>query len=469
MLSRADFKPYQDHAVQWLKAHPHTALWVPMGMGKTAATLTAFSEMGARFDARRILVVAPLRVARSVWLNETRTWGHLNHLTVSRILGSVDERMAALRVPADVYTINRENVKWLEGLFIRGKKQVRPWPWDMVVLDESQSFRSQASERFKSMRRLRKLIPRLVELTGTPSPNGLANLWSQIFLLDRGERLGLTEDAYRQRWFNPPGYDSYTWTPKPHAEKEVYARLADIVFSLRESDWFDMTPVVPNWVRVQLPAEALRRYKQMERQYITQTYSGRKVTAVNAGVCVGKRMQLANGSVYVNDSGDYEEFHTEKLDALVELLEGIETPVIVAYAFRSDFKRIADRLARDFGKARTVAWLADQATEEAWNRGEIDVLLLYPESAGHGLNLQFAGAEDLIWFGLTYNLEHVQQVFARLGGGHRRGSRPLRVHYIVADGTVDEDILVRVEGKAAAQDALTGAIAETTARQGRDT
>lgn len=468
MLSRSDFKPYQDRLVQWQKDHPASGAWVFMGAGKTVSTLTAYDDLRQSFDARRMLVAAPLRVAQTVWSDEVETWEHLRHLKVVKILGTEKERLRALETPGDVYTINRENVQWLEEQFIYGKKQIRRWPFDTVVLDESQSYKSQSSKRWKSIRRLRRLTERFVELSGTPSPNGLGDVWAQVWLLDRGQRLGMTETAFRERWFNPPGYEDYRWTIKPHAEKEIYERVGDIVLSLREEDYFDLEPVVPTLVKVPLSPAVLDKYRRFERTYVLDTFAGQRVTAVSAGVCVGKKMQLANGAIYLDDTGRYEVFHDGKIAALVELLEGLDEPVIVVYNFQHDLARIRAALGKAFGKTRRVKRLDSQETVREWNRGDVDILLLHPESAGHGLNLQGSGCEHIIWFGLTYNLEHIQQVFARLGGGHRRAGRTLVVSYIVAEGTIDAEVTATTDGKALTQERLIEGVAEVNARVERE-
>jgi len=461
LLSRSNLYPYQNRAVEWLKNHDNCAAWVFMGGGKTAAALTAFADLQATFDARRLLVVAPLRVARSVWSDEAQNWEHLQHLKVMPIIGTEAERRRALSTPADVYTLGRDNVQWLEELFIQGRKQVRRWPFDTVVLDEAQTFKSQSSKRWKSMNRLRRLFPRLVELTGTPSPNGLADVWAQLQLLDRGQRLGQTETAYRDRWFNKPDFGSYKYTIRGGwAEQQIHAALADIVLSLREADYFDLPPIIPNFVKVRLSAVQMTKYRRLERDYLFQTFTGKMVTAVSAGVCGNKLLQLANGAIYTDTAGGYEVFHDEKLKALVEILEGHDGPVIVCYSYKSDLPRMEAALAKAFGPAKTVEKMDTKASEDRWNRGETDVLLLHPASAGHGLNLQHSGSERIVWFGLTYNLEHIQQANARLAGGHRRGDRPLVIDYIVAEGTRDEDLLdVVLDLKAASQDRLLAALA----------
>lgn len=458
MLSRADFRPYQERMVGFIGGHTHCAAWSFMGSGKTISTLTSFDELRRSGDAKKLLVVAPLRVARGVWDVEAREWAHTRHLRVSKILGTPAQRLAALRSNADVYTINRENLCWLEDQFIQNRKQIRPWPFDMVVLDESSSYKSQSSKRFKAMRRLRKLTKRVVELTGTPAPNRLPDLWAQMFLLDRGQRLGATETAYRERWFRAPELGGYKWTAKPHAAKEIYAAVADIVLSLNESDYMSLPEVIPNFVRVQLQPAAMAQYKRFERTFILEA-EGRKVSAVNAGALHVKKWQLANGALYNDDKDAYFVFHDEKLDALVEQIDGSSGPLMVIYNFRHDLERIQQRLAKEYGDNLVVEVLDTQASEDRWNRGEIDVLLLHPESAGHGLNLQKSGCEHIVWFGVTANLEHILQANARLAGGHRRRGG-LVISYIVATGTVDDELVELIKEKGDDQEALRRGVAE---------
>lgn len=456
------FRGYQRRTVEFIENVPACAAWVFMGGGKTVSTLTAFSNLREQFEVNRMLVVAPLRVARDVWDAEAREWEHLQHLRVSKALGTEAQRLAALRVPADVHTINRENLPWLQSLFLeefaRNKwRQTRRWLWDVVVLDESQSYKSQSSQRFKAMKRLRKFAPRLVELTGTPAPNRYPDLWSQAYLLDQGRRLGWSEKAYLDRWFTPPPERGMKWELKPHAKEQIHTALGDIVLSLRESDYFDLPEVLPEIRWVTLPDRALRKYREMERKYITTTYSGRVVSAVSAGVCVGKRMQLANGFLYTTEAGESETFHDEKLEALAEVVDAATGPVMLVYNYKSDLRRIEQMLARQFAD-RVVMRMDTEQSKDLWNAGLIDVLLLHPESAGHGLNLQGAGCELIVWYGLTYNLEHIQQVFARLGGGHRRNGA-LVVMYILACDTVDEEVVHSTADKALDQEQLIEGIA----------
>lgn len=461
MLSRADFRPYQNRMVRFMQDLPYCAAWSFMGSGKTVSTLTAFDDLQKAGEVKKMLVVAPLRVARGVWDAQTKEWDHVRHLRVSKILGTPEQRLAAIKRPADVYTINRENLCWLRDLFIEKKKQIRRWPWDMVVLDESSSYKSQSSQRFKAMRQLRKLCGRIVELTGTPAPNRLPDLWAQLYLLDRGERLGHTETAYRERWFNPPGWGEYRWSIKPGADQAIYAAVADICLSLNEEDYMSLPAVIPNFITVQLSPAAMATYKRFERTFLMEA-GERTVSAVSAGALHNKRWQLANGAIYTDDKGTFFEFHREKLDALVEQIDGSTGPVMVVYSFRHDLARIRDHLSKTYGHHVIVDTLDSQASEDRWNRGETDVLLLHPESAGHGLNLQASGCQHIVWFGATANLEHIDQANARLAGGHRRRGA-LVISYIVAAGTVDDDLVLMVASKAEEQRALRKGVAALNA------
>ena len=455
MLTRENLYGYQRHAATFIREHENCALWVDMGLGKTVSGLTAFSDLLHSFDCRRALVVAPLRVASKVWSDEVQTWSHLQGLHVSRIIGTTPAaRMKGLRAPADIHTINRENLPWLEAQFIQNGKQTVRWPWDIVFLDESQSFKSQSSQRWKSISRLRPLFPRLVELTGTPAPNGYEDLWAQYNLLD-GTRPGSTESAFRDRWFTPPTGQFAKWILRDKGEEEIQAAVADITLSLKAEDYLDLPPVVENFVRVQLSWAALNTYKEMERDLIAQV-KGKTLTAVNMGVLDGKLLQLANGAVYV-DGKNWVEFHQEKVAALEELLEGISGKVLVAYAFQHDLTRIEKALERS---GRKWALLRTDASFAAWAAGEYDVGVLHPASAGHGLNDVYkAGAEDLIHFGLTNNLELYQQVNARLTGGHRRQGRSVKIHHIIAENTRDTEYVALLRKKAVTQDDLTTSLA----------
>jgi SNF2-related domain len=461
VLKRSDLHLYQDRAVAWGKPRRNHAKWIDMGLGKTVIQLTEFAELQDEMQAHKMLVVAPKRVARKVWSDEVATWDHLKHLRVSRIVGSAEECFQALKAPADVYTIGRDRTAWLHAQFIQDNKQVTEWPFDTVVLDEAQSFASQSSQRWKAIAdlRLKTRFARLVELSGTPMPNGYTKLWAQLWLLDRGNRLGASENAMKQRWFTPPVGMFLKWNIKPGAEREIQGRLKDIVLSLREEDYLSLPPVVDNFIRCQLSPAAMSTYKRMEREFITDV-AGKRLTAVNAGVLDGKLLQLANGAVYHEDK-KWVPFHDAKLEALEETLEGIAGKALICYGYNHDKVRIAgvlDKCAKQDGRVWRL--LDSDSDFQDWADGKIDWGLLHPASAGHGLNDVYkAGAEDLIWFGLTSNLEYYQQACARLTGGHRRAGKNIRIHHIVADSTRDDTYVSLIKRKALDQDNLMASLA----------
>ena len=457
MLQRKDLRAYQELFAQFIKDTPSCAGWIGCGLGKTASTLTAFNDLQRDFEVTRMLVIAPKRVARRVWSDEVKEWSHLNHLSVSRIVGDADECFAALRTKADIHTIGRERVPWLKAQFLDDKGRLKyRWPWDMVVIDESQSFKSQSSQRFKALGSLRPFFPRLVELSGTPSPNGYGDLWSQFYLLDKGRRLGSSERSFQERWFTPPVGMFTKWSLSPQGARQIRQAVKDLVLSLREEDYLTLPPVSLNFIRCTLSPAAMRTYKEMEREYVAEV-QGKKLTAVNAGVLDGKLLQLANGACYTGVDREWVEFHSAKTEALDETLEAMPGKALIAYGYQHDLARITkvvERRAKEDG--RTFTLLKSDASFDAWARGEIDWGILHPASAGHGLNSVWkAGAEDLIWFGMTNNLEHYQQACARLTGGHRREGKNIRVHHIIADGTRDGDYVRLLKNKAATQDGLT--------------
>lgn len=470
MLHRSDFRPYQDRGEQFIIDHPNCAIWEDPGLGKTVQTLSAFLRLLESFDARRMLVIAPLRVARKVWKDEIAEWSHLQGLTISCITGTWAEKAEALRVPADIHTINRESIMWLEAQFIQGKKQLKRWPWDMVAGDEFQSFRSQTSQRWKSLNRLRRLFPRLAALTGTPAPGGYHNLWAQYALLTPPgavNPLGSTEQAFLDRWFENPTEQNALARPRlrPGAKEQIQAAIAPITLSMRAKDYIDMPPVRTNKIRVELTEAQMAKYKKFRREYIYELASQRNITAVNAGVLHGKLLQLANGAIYVDDKGNFEEFHTAKLEALEEQLEtlSVRGPVLIGYNFKSDLVRMTPILERYCGKAKSWLQLRSDASFDKWATGEIDFGLVHPASAGHGLNSVYkSGAQDLLWFGLSPDYELYDQLNKRLTGGHRIVGRDVCLHHIIAEGTQDEDTYALLNGKAQDQDDLTDAMARLT-------
>jgi len=458
MLDRTNLYSYQDRIAQFVRDNPFCACWVDMGLGKTVSTETAYLDLLNAFEARRMLVVAPLRVARKVWTDELLKWKHLEGLTVSKIIGTPTERWAAARTPADIHTINRENLPWLMAQFVQHKKQVRPWPWDMVVLDEAQSFRSQGANRWSSARQMRRLCKRMVQLAGTPSPNGYGGLWSQLYLLDHGHRLGSTETAFRDRWFDAErNEENYTrWTLKAGADVAIQRQVADIVISMRAEDYLELPPIVRNVVKVELPAKILEAYKRFERETLLE-FKGQTLRGVNAGAVAGKLLQFANGAVYHDDKGNWTHIHDAKVDTLLELLQNIDGPVMICYGFKHDLQRLKCALQQT-GERWDV--LSTQASEDRWNEGKTKYLLLHPASAGHGLNLQSSGSEAIVWFGLTPDWELYSQANARLGGGHRRTGRNIVIHHILAEGTRDEWMLELLARKEFSEDGLMAALSE---------
>jgi SNF2 family DNA or RNA helicase len=440
--------PYQEAAIRWVLDRPASGLFLGMGMGKTVVTLTAISELlFDRLETARVLVIAPLRVARDTWAREAAKWDHLQRLRVSVVLGDARERLAALERPADVYVINRENVPWLcETLF--------DWPFDMVVIDELSSFKSVQAKRFKALRKVRGRIRRIVGLTGTPAPNGLIDLWPQIYLLDRGERLGKTVGAYRARYFTPDranGYIVYSYRLLPGADEAIQARIADVCMSLRKEDYLSLPGQLYETVEITPPPALLKQYRQFERDRIMEAMDGDgEIVALNAAALTGKLLQFANGAIY-DDNGNSHLIHNLKLDALEDLIEAANgEPVLVFYAFKHDRDRIMRRVScRELVTSEDI---------DAWNRKEIPVAIAHPASVGHGLNLQ-EGGHIIIWFGLTWSLELYQQANERL---NRPGQTHVcRIYHLVLKGTHDERVLAALERKDTSQRALIDALRGT--------
>ena len=438
-------RPYQRYAIRRIIDTPAVALLLDMGMGKTVSTLTAINElMFDRFEVHRVLVIAPLRVALSTWRDECEMWEHTRHLRISVAVGDLRTREEALAEDADIYVVNRDVVKWLVGYY-RAK-----WPFDMIVVDESSSFKNPASQRFRALRKVRPLIRRIVLLTGTPAPNGLMDLWSQMYLLDRGERLGRTLTEYRERYFRPgqqSGNIVYSYDARPGAEQEIFRRIGDICVSMKSEDYLTLPPLIQNVVRVQLPEAVARRYREMERELVL-SIGDADITAVSAAALSNKLLQMANGAVY-DTEGKVVKLHDAKVEALDEIISCNEgKSVMVIYSYRHDL----DALRRRYPKARELKTAGDI---RAWNAGQIPLLLVHPQSAGHGLNLQHGG-HIVVWYGMTWSLEAYQQTNKRL---HRPGqTEPVILHHLVTRGTIDEDVMRALEGKAAGQEDMLEAV-----------
>ncbi|MFD1442807.1 DEAD/DEAH box helicase [Thermoactinomyces vulgaris] len=434
--------PYQKRAIQHILDHPSAGLFLEMGLGKSVITLTAITELlHNSFEIERVLVIAPLRVADTVWTAEAEKWDHTRHLRISKVLGSKKKRVEALNTPADVYVINRENVEWIVDHYGRS------WPFDMVVIDELSSFKSPSSRRFRALRKVLPLINRIVGLTGTPAPNGLIDLWSQIYLLDQGERLGPTITSYRNRYFVPGkrrGHIVYEWIPI--SEEVIYEKISDICISMKAEDWLDMPQRIDRTVTVTLPPAARARYKQLERDLLLP-FSDGDVVANTAAVLAGKLLQLANGAVY-DENHNVREIHKAKLEALGDIIEAANgKPILVFYTYQHDLHRIQKRFS--------VRTLESSKDISDWNAGRIPVLLAHPASAGHGLNLQ-AGGNTIVWFGLPHSLELYEQANARL---YRQGQKEnVIIHHLVTEGTIDENVMKALARKALTQNDLMQAV-----------
>ena len=376
---------YQNYATNRILELPKVGLFLDMGLGKTVITLTAiYLLMFDYFDIQRVIVIAPKRVAEDTWSREAKKWDHLRHLKISNVLGTQKQRMDALEMDADVYVINRENVKWLVDLY--GAK----WPFDMVVIDELSSFKSNKSQRFKALKKVTPLMKRVVGLTGTPTPNGYMDLWPQMYLLDRGDRLGKTLTGYRERYFTPGrrnGYTVFDWDLKEGADNAIQKKISDICVSMKAEDYLELPERINNNVYVRMDPKAQALYEQLEKDLILQVDDD-QITALTAATLTQKLLQLANGSVY-NEDGGVTHIHDGKLDALEEILEFNNEPVLVFYNFKHDYSRLMDRFKKL--KPRTLETSKDIAN---WNDGKIRLLLAHPASVGHGLNIQAGRSEE---------------------------------------------------------------------------
>ncbi len=431
-----EFRPhdYQKHCIAKIIETKKVGLFLDMGLGKTVTTLTAIRELKYdRFAVRRVLVIAPKKVAEGTWTKEKDKWDHTRLLRVSRVLGSRAKRIQALNTPADIYITNRENVCWLVDYYRNS------WPFDMVVVDESSSFKSHTAKRFKALASVRSRIERLVELTGTPSPNGLEDLWSQVYLLDGGERLGRRYTHFRERYFQPDkrGADGmiYSYAAKPGTEQGILERISDICISMKAEDYLQLPDLVYHEIPVELDAKAERAYRELERKMVLQLPEEEEISVASAAALSNKLLQLANGALYDEDRGVHE-IHGCKVEAFLELVESLQgKPVLVFYNFQHDRQRILQALSGSGLRVRELRTVQD---EEDWNARQIDILLAHPASSAYGLNLQ-QGGNHAVWFGLTWNYELYTQANKRL---HRQGQgEKVIIHHLVSSGTRDEDVM----------------------------
>lgn len=448
-MNESDLHEYQKHAIRHIIEHPYCGLLMEMGLGKSVSTLTAIRRlMDEYLEVNKVLVIAPKRVAETTWSDEIDKWNHLRGLRVSKILGTEKQRKAALKADADIYLINRENVVWLIA-HLQGY-----WPFDMLVIDELSSFKSAKSARFKALRLVRPKISRVVGLTGTPAPNGMIDLWSQIYLLDLGERLGKTITGYRTKYFHPGrgnGQIVFDYKLNNGSEEAIYRQIGDICISMKAEDYLQLPDRIDRTVEIHFPEKVMEKYLEFEKQQVLalEDIEG-DISAVNAAALSNKLLQYANGAIYDSDRNVHE-IHSEKLEALEEIVEAANgQPVLVFFSFRHDVSRIMTTLRRYHPKE--IDGPEDIA---GWNSGKIAVLLAHPAGAGHGLNLQ-VGGHIIVWFGLPWSSELYLQANARL---YRQGQgKPVIIHHLIAKDTMDEDVVKALTDKVNKQDALMQAV-----------
>lgn len=457
MLRREDLHNYQKYSIEFIKDHPAAAIFLGCGCGKTAIALTAIEDMmHDSFEIRKCLIVAPIRVAQASWPDEIRKWDHLSDLRFSVAVGTREERLAALKADAEVYIINRENLSWLV------EQSGLPFDYDMCVLDELSSFKNWQSKRFRAFMKVRPRLKRVVGMTGTPSSNGLMDLFAEYRCLDMGERLGRFIGQYRSTYFSPDrrnGNIVFTYTPLPGAEEKIYRRISDITISMKSTDFLDMPELVTTEYAVTLDDCEREKYESMKKDLILQLPEG-EVTALNAASLSGKLSQMANGAVY-SDDGSYTAIHARKLDALEDIIESANgSPVLVAYWFKHDLERISERLHK---LCIPFAQLDKPEDIRRWNNGEYPVMLIHPAAAGHGLNLQHGGS-TIVWFSVPWSLELYTQTVDRL---FRQGqkSETVSVIHIIAKDTIDGRIVKALKHKDGLQEALIAAVKAEVAHE----
>lgn len=454
MLRRDNLHDYQVRGVNHIIENEYCALFLDMGLGKTVTTLTAIKELLDNCIISNALVIAPKKVTQVTWSDEIKNWEHLQGLTISVIDGTAKQRREAMAAKADIYAVSRDNIVWL--VLEHGGVKL---PYDMVVIDELSSFKNHASKRFRAMRKVRKFIPRVVGLTGTPAPNGLIDLFAQMYLIDEGQRLGKTVTAYRDRFFRPGkrnGDIVYTYelkAPQNETEQQISDLISDITISMTAEDYLKMPDKIMLYDYVDLAPKVLAMYRDFEKEQILELInSDEPISAASAAALSNKLQQFANGAIY-DAERNVKDLHDEKLDKLEELVEAANgEPVLIAYSYKHDLERIMQKL-----KAYKPVKLERPEHIADWNAGKIPVLVTHPASAGHGLNLQ-KGGHNIVWFGNTWSLELYQQFNARL---YRQGQcKPVTIHHIVTRGTIDEKIIKSLDGKRETQDGLMESIKE---------
>lgn len=441
--------PYQRYCINRLLTSPILGLFLDMGLGKTVITLTAINDLKYnRFAINKVLVIAPKKVAESTWVNEAKKWDHLKLLRFSVVLGPEQKRIRALNTPADIYVINRDNVVWLVEYYRNS------WPFDMVVIDEFSSFKNHQAKRFKALRNVRPHIKRIVGLTGTPAPNGLLDLWAQVYLLDGGQRLGKSITSFRERYFEPDQRNRervFTYEPKIGAEEKIQSLISDICISMKAEDYIQLPDIIYNTITVKLDSKAKKAYDKLEKEMLLEV-DGSTIDAGSAAVLANKLLQLCNGAVY-DEERNIVEVHNNKIERFMELIEELNgKPALVFYNFQHDKYRLIKALSKTKLRVRELKTPQD---EQDWNNRQIDILLAHPASAAYGLNLQ-QGGNHIIWFGLNWSLELYQQANKRL---HRQGqTEKVIIHHIAIEGGVDEDVLAALESKTDTQDKLIEAL-----------
>ena len=442
MLTRKNLHGYQHRAVQFVIDNPKAALWIDMGLGKTISTLTALTDLKRDKQIGKTLIVAPLRVAQLTWPTEIASWSHIE-LRYTVLAGlTAPKRLDALNEDTDLHIINRENIPWLVEQF--GQR----WPYGCVVIDESSSFKAHTSKRWKSMRKVLGKVKRMVQLTGTPAPNALLELWPQMYLLDKGQRLENSRGKFLTKYCTLVGNPQWNqWAVKPDRADAIHKAVADVVLRMKAEDYIDLPKRVDINIPVALPPKARKAYEELKRDFLL-AYAGGEILAVNAAVQINKLLQISNGNIYTEE-GDFIELHTAKLDALREIVESTNEPILVAYSYKSDLAV----LKREFPQAVVID--GDNAVLDRWNKGDIPILLAHPASAGHGLNLQ-KGGSLIVWYGLSWSLELYQQFNARL---HRQGqTKPVRVLHILSENTADDAVLRALAEKEGVQDTLLSVV-----------
>lgn len=450
------YKPhtYQTRLKDFIIDHRYAFLTVDMGLGKTVTTLTAIQELLEDYvEISRVLVIAPKSVAENTWTSECAKWDHLAHLRVSVVMGDERRRIKALTTPADIYVINRDNVQWLVNAQMG-------WPFDTVIIDESSSFKNPASRRFKALRKVRPHIRRLILLTGTPSPNGHMDLWSQMWLIDMGQRLGKTLGAYRSRYFRPGrsnGHVVYDWHLRPGAHEEISALMSDVTVSLKAEDWLEVPDLIESDVRIALNDAETRAYREFEREQL-MSLDGKDIEALTAASLANKLLQFTGGAMYDTEHG-WHEVSDAKLRALEDIIETAgDEPVLVFYQYKHEQARLQER----FNRLQPVTFSGEPDILRDWNAGRISLMLCQPASVQYGLNMQ-QGGHIIVWYTPTWNLEQYQQANARL---HRQGQeRPVLCYRLICEGTIDERVIRAVNGKHSAQESLLAMIREIYAEK----